>query len=352
MLFRSLAQILAADGADESLRYQAGLFCKNLFVKRETSEQAEVNQVWLTLDNNVRNQIKQTSMQVLGSTSKLARKGAAAMVARLAVIEISAGQWLDLIDLLTSTATKTEIAAELRATALQTLGWICEDIVAVLAAMQATSETPIENHLENHIAAVLTAVVFGMRPEEDSAVRAVAARALYNTLEFAHSSFEEQRDRDHLMEIVFVATGADNEDVRVEAFKSLVTIGELYYEKIGSYMQRIYEITTGALANGDECEQVKLQAVEFWASLADAETDILIDNEDAALNGGEQSEFFGITKTLFPHLAPVILAVLPVEEGSEPDDLADTDDWTVSMAAAVCLKSVAACIGEIGRAHV
>ena len=111
-------------------------------------------------------------------------------------------------------------------------------------------------------------------------------------------------------------------------------------------MQRIYEITTGALANGDECEQVKLQAVEFWASLADAETDILIDNEDAALNGGEQSEFFGITKTLFPHLAPVILAVLPVEEGSEPDDLADTDDWTVSMAAAVCLKSVAACIGD------
>jgi importin subunit beta-1 len=128
----------------------------------------------------------------------------------------------------------------------------------------------------------------------------------------------------------------------------LVAIGELYYDKIGAYVQRIYELTTAALQNPEECEDVKLQAMEFWASLADAESEIQLENEDARAAGADAdvAEYFGIVQTLFPHLAPIVLAALPVDEHSEPDDLADADDWTLPMAAAVCLKSVAACIED------
>jgi importin subunit beta-1 len=146
---------------------------------------------------------------VLGSTARQARQGAAALVARLAVIDISNGEWLELIDLLTSSATADGAVTEHRATALQTLGWICEDIVQFNA-----------DALEAHVAPILTAVVHGMRPEEESdELRATAARALFNTLEFAHSSFERENERNHLMGVVFDATSANNENVRIEAYK-------------------------------------------------------------------------------------------------------------------------------------
>lgn len=54
----SLAGILATEGADESLRFNAGLFCKNLFVKLDEKEQEVVTQRWLALDPAMRMQIK------------------------------------------------------------------------------------------------------------------------------------------------------------------------------------------------------------------------------------------------------------------------------------------------------
>lgn len=134
---------------------------------------------------------------------------------------------------------------EFRVTAFETLGWICEDIVQFDAApMEAQYEccyfvllfvttTFTQQTVRCSAPAILTAVVHGMKPDEPSAdVRAAAARALYNTLDFASKSFEDDDERDYLMGVVIEATKATDETVRTEAYYCLVSIAELYYEKV------------------------------------------------------------------------------------------------------------------------
>jgi importin subunit beta-1 len=51
-------------------------------------------------------------------------------------------------------------------------------------------------------------------------------------------------------------------------------------------------------------------------------------------------------QTVFPHLAPHLLNLLPVDSSTEMDDLAEGDDWTLAMSAATALKSISLCIGD------
>lgn len=49
---------------------------------------------------------------------------------------------------------------------------------------------------------ILTAVVQGMRREEtNSAVRLAATTALYNALEFAHTNFDNEQERNYIMQV-------------------------------------------------------------------------------------------------------------------------------------------------------
>jgi hypothetical protein len=50
--------ILATEGGDEEIRYQTGLFVKNLFTKADEKEQASVTARWLALSPALRTEIK------------------------------------------------------------------------------------------------------------------------------------------------------------------------------------------------------------------------------------------------------------------------------------------------------
>ena len=208
---------------------------------------------------------------MLASPSKQARQGAAALVARLAVMEISAGQWLDIIKLLTDYVGAENSTPDLRVTTLETLGWICEDIVDFDA-----------DALIVHTDAILTAVVGCMQPSEPVPVVRAAIHALYNTLEFASKSFDVQVERDQLMQVIIGATNSADEVVRADAFICIVAVIELYYDKVAAYVDAIYERSIATLQNAQEHETVRLQAIEVWATMADTESDILLKADMAA----------------------------------------------------------------------
>ncbi len=339
-----MLQLMSTEGQNASLRMNAALYCKNLFVKVNKDEQVEATHKWLQLSADFKARAKAACLQTMLSPVKEARQGAAALTARIAVLEFSNNQWLEVIDLLKQRATESTDNA-VRATALETLGWICEDVMTF--TVDGSGAVPKEI-MAPHANSILTAVVFGMRPDEaDPNVRLTATAALYNTLEFAERSFENAEERSYIMTVIFAATEAARGDVRAKAYSCLVSVGDLYYDKLPEYVEQIFARTKGVLESAQEEEEVKLQAIEFWSTLADCEAEIqelIAEAADLQQEPGEQ--LFNIMAGVFPYLGPILLELLVIEEdGADPDDI-EASEWTVSMAAAQCLKSIAVCIGD------
>jgi importin subunit beta-1 len=338
-----MLQLMSTEGQGADLRMNAALFVKNLFAKVDPAQQAEATQRWLALDANFKAQAKAACLQVMLSPVKEARQGAAALTARIAVLEFTAAQWLEVIDLLKARATELLDNGQ-RATALETLGWICEDVVSYPALDDAPGPKEV---MASHANSILTAVVFGMRPEEpDANVRYTATAALYNTLEFAERSFENEEERNYIMNVIFAATDASNVNMRAKAFSCLVSVADLYYDHLPAYIEQIFARTKNALENAQERDEVKMQAIEFWSTLADCESEIqelITEAQELGQQPGEQ--LFDIVKLAFEHLGPIVLTLLVIEEGADPDDV-ESGEFTVAMASAQCLKSIAICAGD------
>jgi hypothetical protein len=64
---------------------------------------------------------------------------------------------------------------------------------------------------------------------------------------------------------------AENPKIRQASWECLACIASGYYDKLPAYMQDIFSLTQRTV-NGDE-EDVVLQALEFWCTVAEEELD-------------------------------------------------------------------------------
>lgn len=86
---------------------------------------------------------------------------------------------------------------------------------------------------------ILTAVVQGARKEEPSPdVQNAAINALFNSLEFVRDNFDREGERNYIMQVVCEATQSASIPVVVGAYECLVRIMQLYYDKMGFYMEQ------------------------------------------------------------------------------------------------------------------
>ena len=245
--------------------------------------QVELFTKWLALDAGLRQQVKQLVVASLGSevrgrshawicTTAFAhlkagldqaalrgvqvgevRHTAAQVVAKIAAIELPQRQWPELISGLLANMGAGEPANEgLKRATLEALGYVCEE-------MGNIREDVLEQEQVNNI---LTAVVQGMQPSvSDMETRYTATQALYNALEFAHTNFETEGERNYIMQVVCAGAAANiPANVRRMSFECLVKISSQYYERLPPYIGQIFELSRMAL---DGEEEVALQALEF-----------------------------------------------------------------------------------------
>ena len=66
-------------------------------------------------------------------------------------------------------------------------------------------------------------------------------------------------------------TGAESTRIRQSSWECLACIASGYYDKLPAYMQDIFSLTQQAV--GRDEEDVVLQALEFWCTVAEEETD-------------------------------------------------------------------------------
>ena len=111
---------------------------------------------------------------------------------------------------------------------LQTIGYVCE-----------TDDQELRDALAQHSNAILTAVVQGARKEEpNNEIRVAAITALGDSLEFVRTNFENEGERNYIMQVVCEATQADESRIQEGAYGCLNRIMGLYYEKMRFYMEK------------------------------------------------------------------------------------------------------------------
>ncbi|KAI8928070.1 armadillo-type protein [Entophlyctis helioformis] len=309
-----LCQELVNEQQQSSIRQLAGLSIKNTLSAKDPLRQAEYTARWIQLDASFRAQIKAALLHTLSSADPAPGTAAGQGVAAIGHIELPRN--------------------EAKQVALQTIGFVCEGTDPDVLSVQSN--------------AILTAVAQGARKEEPSdAVRLTALKALCTSLEFIRENMDREGERNYVMLIVCEATQSENAEIQVAAFECLVKIMTLYYGHMVHYMQKaLYGLTTMGMRHQDE--NVVLQAIEFWSSVAETEIGLISEQQECAEIGVPfEGEYFNFAQAAAPQIMPTLLWLMTKREEDDEDD-----DWTQAMSAATCLSLYASCVGSPIVAHV
>ncbi|KAI9701061.1 MAG: karyopherin beta [Candelina mexicana] len=326
----TLAQELANEQAQSHIRAAAGIALKNSFSAREYSRLREVQDRWLQhVDPNIKKSVKDLALKTLASNDARAGQSAAQFIASIAAIELPRDQWPELMATLVQNV--GEGADHLKQASLTTIGFICE-----------TEDSDLRDSLTQHSNAILTAVVQGARKEEANAdVRNAAITALGDSLEFVRTNFENEGERNYIMQVICEATQSDDPRIQQGAFGCLNRIMGLYYDKMRFYMEKaLFGLTIIGMKN-DEEDVAKL-AVEFWCTVCEEEISIEDDNAQAAAEDSAELSrpHFYFTRVAYQEVVPVLLQLL-----TKQDEDATDDEYNISRAAYQCLQLYAQAIG-------
>jgi len=318
---------LAKEGGDVQVRQAAGLAAKNALTAKDQARKEDIKGKWFSLPHDIKQQVKQLALQSLGSSEYKIGSTAAQFVAAIAALDLPHGQWNELVVVLLNNVTANPSNTNLKRSSLETIGFICEDIDPTILAAQANQ--------------ILTAVVSGARPDQPNEVRLAALVSLYNSLEFVRENFQNEGERNYIMQVVCEATQCPDKHVQVAAFEALVKIMSLYYDLMQPYMERaLFALTVEAMKS--ENEGVALQAVEFWSTICDEEIDLAMEMADAnALGQQPERRSRRFAEIGLPHTIPVLTHLL-TKQAEEDDE----DDWNVAMAASTCLSLMANCVQD------
>lgn len=261
-----LSQELANEQAQPQVRMAAGLALKNSFSAREYTRLRQVQDRWLSqVDPATKQSIKALALQTLKSNDARSGQSAAQFIASIAAIEIPREQWPELMPTLVQNV--GEGADHQKQASLTTIGFICE-----------AEDQDLRDSLSQHSNAILTAVVQGARKEEANPdVRNAAITALGDSLEFVRTNFDNEGERNYIMQVICEATQADDNRIQQGAYGCLNRIMGLYYDKMRFYMEKaLFGLTIQGMKN-DEEDVAKL-AVEFWCTVCEEEISIEDDN--------------------------------------------------------------------------
>lgn len=236
---------------------------------------------------------------------------------------------------------------------LTTIGFICD-----------TDDLDLREALQHHSNAILTAVVQGARKEEaNNDVRNAAISALGDSIEFVRSNFDNEGERNYIMQVICEATQADDSRIQQGAYGCLNRIMGLYYDKMRFYMEKaLFGLTIQGMKS-DEEDVAKL-AVEFWCTVCEEEISIEDDNTQvlpfplpqtfdkagrpvliyaqAQSEGStELRDYFNFARVATQEVVPVLLELL-----AKQDEDADDTEYNISRAAYQCLQLWAQCVGS------
>lgn len=206
------------------------------------------------------------ALKALASKDSRAGQSAAQFVAAIAAADLPRNDWPDLMVALV--ANVGEGADQLKQSSLAAIGFIAE-----------SEDVDLRESLVQHSNAILTAVVQGARKEEGNPdVRLAAIEALSNAIDFVRTNFENEGERNYIMQVICEATQSEDTRIQAGAYACLNRIMGIYYDKMRFYMEKaLFGLTIMGMKSQEE--DVAKLAVEFWCTVCEEELSIEDDNE-------------------------------------------------------------------------
>jgi len=307
----------------------AGLALKNSFSSREYVRLREVQNRWQQqIDPQVKTLVKGLALQALTAQDIATGTQAAQFIASIAAIELPKNQWPELMPKLVENVGQGHDRQ--KQASLATIGFICEQ-----------QDADLQTSLSQHSNSILTAVVQGARKEEpNNDVRHAAMTALGDCLDFVRANFENEGERNYIMQVVCEATQADDSRIQQGAYGCLNRIMALYYDRMFFYMEKaLFGLTIQGMKNEDE--DVAKLAIEFWCTVCEEEISIEDDNLQASAEGGAERPYFNFARIATQEIIPVLLDLL-----TQQDEDAAEDEYNKHRAAYQCLQLYAQAVGN------
>lgn len=205
------------------------------------------------------------ALRTLATPHKNVGSNTAQFIASIAAIEIPRQQWPELMPALVENVGQGTDSQ--KQASLTTIGYVCD-----------TDDAELREALGHHSNAILTAVVQGARKEEaNNDVRVAAIGALGDSIEFIRSNFDNEGERNYIMQVICEATQADDPRIQQGSYGCLNRIMGLYYDKMRFYMEKaLFGLTIQGMKS--EEEDVAKLAIEFWCTVCEEEIAIEDDN--------------------------------------------------------------------------
>jgi importin subunit beta-1 len=218
----SLAAELANPTKPPDARRMAGILLKNALDAKDEAKRREAHARWASCDPAIKQGVRDSLLATIASDASYDIRHTAAMaLAKVAAVDLPRKEWPGLITALLNNMSAGQPAATRQAT-LESMGYVCEEMaqhkqVGKQQLMHALGDvltlpdsslctilpalSPQDVLTPNEINMILTAVVSGMGATEPPESRHAATVALCNAIEFAQHNFENDNERNYLMQV-------------------------------------------------------------------------------------------------------------------------------------------------------
>lgn len=307
---------LSVELGNNALPYQtrqlAGLMLKNALINATNDPLLE--NIWTRVTPQMKIKIRNNTLGSLASEDKDIRMASSQAVAAIACLDISQGQWLEVLDILITNA--TNLNRVFKISALRTLGYICDGL----------NSEQIGREIANN---VLTAIATSLdQKETDPEIKIIALKAFRNSLKFIKDNMQNEVERGLIISLLCTCCQDANLQIRADSMMIICDIMGIYYDEIHNNLNQLGILTYGIIKN--DHEDVAKYAVEFWNQAADEEI--------------ERIKFTHKTCRNYMVTAAASLIPLLLEKVHLFNE--DLDDWTLYKACASTLGCIATIIND------
>ncbi len=190
-LIASMSAELSNAAKPGDSRRLAGIVLKNALDAKEDARKRELHALWTQLDPQLRQAVRDALLATLASDAADVRHTAAMVLAKVAAIDLPRREWPQLIPALLANMSAQPVNTGTRQATLEAMGYVCEEMNQIEEVVLQPQE----------INMILTAVVAGMGPAEPADSRLAATIALGNAIEFAQHNFENDQERNYIMQV-------------------------------------------------------------------------------------------------------------------------------------------------------
>lgn len=245
---------------DPHNRQLCGVILKNVISANAGYQ--EFNSLWMKVDENIRNSIKNTILSCLGSVSELVRATVSSCISAICSIEFPLGKWQEIIKVLDDTSTNEDF--NFRLASVTTIKNIMQDV-------------PPSCIQDNWLALILFSIMKNIDKEVHYNIRRVAVEALSYSIISLKSFFDEVEKKKALFNIIFSTFDYPEDDMKLFGITCMSESCKYFYFQLEDLIPSFMIITKNLILStlkepDDEVKcRIIIMCLDLWANLAEQE---------------------------------------------------------------------------------